>query len=527
MADLAKMVLKGRERYQVRFRSENSGPDLFFCESDGSLWLTRDEAIAHLLGDGRVEKFYTVETVEVAAPSGNFSVVAVCGMSGVILGPPNHHEYQKNVVRLHADRFGHLPLEQFKSRVVMDNSEETIEKWKEQVSQTKHYRPGVVEQAAETEEELAEAEAESEKAEVNEAKEPGDSGEQKVGASSEEAVGASPEESSEDVVEETAEESSEEALEETVEASGEEEEATAKDEGTQEAGSASRASGGDEIDSASEQEQEQVVLTSADDLVKHFKEHFAEDVIQTVREAVVAGNIPGSNLSRGLLELLKQESENQKRGFPLAMIQALCRAFEKEGLRFFKRGKKALHVSMVRPKPISESVSLTPQVQRIVDHLLQHPRTQVIDLLDALSDDFLKPDSKEGDSAEVKLTEGARKVLTDLKWLTSEGFVIEFADTTLELAKARAKEDKKPVSRKSTSKSSKSAKTKAPAKSDEESETPAEEVNETPKATPSTEKFEPAISEEAPGGELEVPEVSENVVEPEEKPEEKLPEAGA
>ena len=140
IADLAKMILKGRDRYQVRFEADENGPQLFQCKDDGSVWLTREEAISHLLAEGALEKFYDVDEVDIGAPSGNFAQIAVCGMSGTLLGPPNHHEYQRNVMRLHAEKFSNMSLERFKSCIEMQSDEEVIEKWKESVSKQKQYR---------------------------------------------------------------------------------------------------------------------------------------------------------------------------------------------------------------------------------------------------------------------------------------------------------------------------------------------------------------------------------------------------
>ncbi|MEM7603444.1 MAG: hypothetical protein AAF357_18775, partial [Verrucomicrobiota bacterium] len=167
---------------------------------------------------------------------------------------------------------------------------------------------------------------------------------------------------------------------------------------------------------------------------RHFREHFAGEAVVESSKAVVPGNIQVKDLSRGLLVHLKQESEKLRRGFPLPMIQALCRDFEKEGLRFFKRGKKALHVSSVRPKGINESVSLTAQVQSIIDRIISKPGTKVVDLLVELADDFIKPEKDQAPET-LELTDKAKNVLKDLRWLTSEGYVIEFPDTKLALGK--------------------------------------------------------------------------------------------
>ncbi|MEM9480435.1 MAG: hypothetical protein AAGA58_12350 [Verrucomicrobiota bacterium] len=140
--DLAKLLLESRERYTITVKRENeSSPQLFRCAADGSLWLSREEATRHLLNSKAIGEYYEIETIEGEPPKGNFKSVAVCGMSGKLLGPPNHHGYQPELNRLYRERFSHMDFERFKSRIKMSQEEETIEKWKEQESTTTHYKP--------------------------------------------------------------------------------------------------------------------------------------------------------------------------------------------------------------------------------------------------------------------------------------------------------------------------------------------------------------------------------------------------
>src|SRR5690606_29682867 len=75
----------------------------------------------------------------------------------------------------------------------------------------------------------------------------------------------------------------------------------------------------------------------------HFLRHHADNVLQTVSEATVPGNLPGRSLSLGLLELVKIEVDRQNR-FPIHLVQDLCRDLENHGLRFFKRDRKTTYV---------------------------------------------------------------------------------------------------------------------------------------------------------------------------------------
>lgn len=135
MFDASRLVLAGGERFVVRYRCAEERPTgLFNVPGDGSLFLTRDEALAHVLHSAALDEFYRAEDIELEAPKGEFQSVAVCGMSGEIIGPPSHHSYQTGLIRLHRERFANMPFEDFKRRVKVEANPELVAKWKEKMS---------------------------------------------------------------------------------------------------------------------------------------------------------------------------------------------------------------------------------------------------------------------------------------------------------------------------------------------------------------------------------------------------------
>lgn len=139
--DLAWLVLEKPERYRVEFkRASETSPALFQVRIDGSVWLSEREAIAHVLAN-HLEKFYRRERVAAEPPKGSYPFVAVCGMSGVLLGPPNYHDYQVKIRKLHAERFADVPFDVFKGRIRMDRDEASIQKWKEEQSTREEFYP--------------------------------------------------------------------------------------------------------------------------------------------------------------------------------------------------------------------------------------------------------------------------------------------------------------------------------------------------------------------------------------------------
>lgn len=139
--DLARLFLSSNDRFRVRFEPQPSHrtPPLILCAVDGSLWLTREEAKQHFLRSGLLGNFFSEEKVQVDPPKGVFTAIAVCGLSGTVLGPPNFHAYQRAIIRLHQERFKNMPLERYKSRIRIERDEELVKKWIESQSIQSRY----------------------------------------------------------------------------------------------------------------------------------------------------------------------------------------------------------------------------------------------------------------------------------------------------------------------------------------------------------------------------------------------------
>jgi len=140
MFDASRLVLAGGDRFMVRFRcAEERAAGFYHVPADGSLFLSRDEALAHVLHSAAQDEFYRVEEIELEAPKGEFASVAVCGMSGDIIAPPSHHSYQTGVIRLHRERFSNMPIEDFKRRIRVESNPELVAKWKENMSKGRRW----------------------------------------------------------------------------------------------------------------------------------------------------------------------------------------------------------------------------------------------------------------------------------------------------------------------------------------------------------------------------------------------------
>lgn len=136
--DIARLILQKDDRFEIELRVKKL-PDgkvaqpLFSCVLDDTVWLSEDEAVNHVL-EKHFATFYQVEKTPTEPPKGTYTFVAQCGMSGTLLGPPNYHDYQNKLHKLHQERFANMPFERFRSRVKIVRDEEVVKKWIEEQS---------------------------------------------------------------------------------------------------------------------------------------------------------------------------------------------------------------------------------------------------------------------------------------------------------------------------------------------------------------------------------------------------------
>ncbi len=141
--DIAFLILKKPERYLVQFdiiKKADGQPaqPLFLCNLDDTLWLSENEAVSHVLAQ-HFSTFYQPERTPAEPPKGTYTFVAQCGLSGEILGPPNYHDYQNKLRKLHSERFARMPFDVYKSRVKIVKDEATVKKWLDEQSWKTEY----------------------------------------------------------------------------------------------------------------------------------------------------------------------------------------------------------------------------------------------------------------------------------------------------------------------------------------------------------------------------------------------------
>ena len=134
---IAQLILAKAERYSVQLaakkKADGTTEKIFVCALDETPWTSEDEAVAHVLKN-HFGTFYQAERTATEPPKGVYTFVAQCGLSGAILGPPNYHDYQNQLRKLHAEKFSRMPFDMFKARVKIVKDEAVVKKWIEEQS---------------------------------------------------------------------------------------------------------------------------------------------------------------------------------------------------------------------------------------------------------------------------------------------------------------------------------------------------------------------------------------------------------
>ena len=134
---IAQLILAKAERYSVQLtpkkKADGTTEKLFVCALDETPWTSEEEVVAHVLKN-HFATFYQAERTATEPPKGVYTFVAQCGLSGAILGPPNYHDYQNQLRKLHAEKFSRMPFDVFKSRVKIVKDEAVVKQWVEEQS---------------------------------------------------------------------------------------------------------------------------------------------------------------------------------------------------------------------------------------------------------------------------------------------------------------------------------------------------------------------------------------------------------
>jgi hypothetical protein len=135
---LARLFLEKAPRHDVRLTAP-SGVSLFQLGESGAISIDRHflERNAFRFGQG---DFYKIDVTETEPLKGNFTNVARDRLSGTLLGPTNHHDYQRRLRSLYEQRFSRrMSFGDYQRQIQIVTDPAEIEKWKEEARKVTTY----------------------------------------------------------------------------------------------------------------------------------------------------------------------------------------------------------------------------------------------------------------------------------------------------------------------------------------------------------------------------------------------------
>jgi hypothetical protein len=314
---LARLFLEKPVGYEVCLTANEESP-LYQLGETGTLSVDREflERNAFRFAQRDFYKIYVVETDPI---KGNFSNVARCQLSGTLLGPTNHHNYQPQLRSLYEQRFSRrMSFADYQRQIEIVSDAALIERWKEEARKATTY--------------------------------------------------------------------------------------------------------------TTLREETPLTFSSAMEAERHFRSNYLPGLVRSLKEVSIGGafsrRLPDRILNRAIEEAWARETRS-----PSNMMQELAGRFRESGLHIFRHRRGMLFVSPIRVRAfVHEQAGVSASVNAILEALATTPgigRKQ-------LSGNLI------GDGA-IEDAEPRRLALaSDLRWLISEGYVIEFNDGSLDLPRAKA-----------------------------------------------------------------------------------------
>jgi hypothetical protein len=326
---LARLFLEKPERYDVQLSSAEDRP-LFQLGENGAVSSDRAILEAGAFPSAR-DDFYTVEVTQSEPLKGNFTNVARCRLSGTLLGPTNHHNYQPQLRTLYETRFSRrMSFLDYQKQIEIVSDPAVVEEWKEQARNVTTYTAR---------------------------------------------TGEPP-----------------------------------------------------------------LTFTSAAEVERHFRQQHLPGLVRSVTQLTIGGVLSRRLPDRALGRAIEEAWSNETRS-PSKMMQELSTGLRQGGLNIFRHRRGMLFVSPIRARVFShESAGVSAFINAILEKVSGAPGINRKQLAEQLSPAGAEPTELE----RARLT-----LASDLHWLVSEGYIIEFNDGSLDLPRAKPAvapaADEKPV----------------------------------------------------------------------------------
>jgi hypothetical protein len=135
---LARLFLEKATRHDLKLTAPADSP-MFQLGENGAISTDRQflERSAFRFAQ---KDFYKIDITETEPIKGNFTNVARDRLSGTVLGPTNHHDYQRRLRNLYEQRYSRrMSFPEFQRQIEIVSDPAVIEKWKEDARKVTTY----------------------------------------------------------------------------------------------------------------------------------------------------------------------------------------------------------------------------------------------------------------------------------------------------------------------------------------------------------------------------------------------------
>src|SRR5438874_9748544 len=165
-------------------------------------------------------------------------------------------------------------------------------------------------------------------------------------------------------------------------------------------------------------EEAPLTFSSATEAERHFRAHYLTGLIKGQEEATIGGVLSRHSPDRVLNQAVEDAWVRETRS-PSGMMQELAGRFRHNGLHVFRHRRGMLFVSPIRTRAfVYEHSGVSPTVNAILEALAGTAVIHRKQLFEKLIGDVTAEDAEPRKLA----------LASDLRWLISEGYVIEFND---------------------------------------------------------------------------------------------------
>jgi hypothetical protein len=315
---LARLFLDKPHGYEVHLTGKPESL-LYQLGDTGPVALDRSFLEANAFRFAR-ENFYKIESTQSEPVKGNFTSVARCRLTGTILGPTNHHDYQRRLRSLYEQRFSRrMSFAEYQRQVEIVSDPVAVEKWKEEARTVTSF--------------------------------------------------------------------------------------------------------------ATLNEEPPVIFTNSAEAERHFRQNYLPGLVHAVQEVTIDGAASRQLADQRLRRHIEQAWSAENRS-PSNMMQELAKNFREAGLHVFRHRRGMLFISPIRVRPfVHDGEGVSPHVKAVIDAITASPRIRRKDLAETLLT-----------GATDDLEQRKLALASDLRWLISEGYLIEFNDGSLDLPRAKTKQ---------------------------------------------------------------------------------------